>query len=310
MKYVRISIFCAFLLLSLYAAYLSREDIMRLFVNNKPCASVIEYSIGKFDERFKISEADFVAELKKAEKVWEDAAGKELFGYTDEVGRDTLIINLMYDYRQQTTNELAQTGGTIQSNKVEYDKAKASYDALVASYNIQKQNLDKDITSYDMAKKEYAEQVDYWNDRDGAPADEYRELEEERRALNRKADSITAKQRSLSNLANEINKSADELNEASKKINMFVEDYNQTVNATGEEFNEGEFVQDKGGRRINVYQFDNKNVLQRLLIHEFGHAIGLDHVEDEDAIMYRLNHSKNSTLTNADLSELVKACGV
>lgn len=306
MKYVRISIFCAFLLLSLYAAYLSRKDIVRLFTGSKPCSSVTTYSLGTFDKQFNISEEDFLAEAKKAETMWEDAAGKNLFEL-DPKGK--LKVNLIYDYRQEATDELEDTGGTIEDAKEAYNERKARYDKLLVEYESKKASLEEDTRQYEQDKDAYDEQVDYWNDRGGAPPKEYKELEEDRESINEQADDINAKQKTVNKLAENINTSAKELNALGKRINMYVETYNGTLESAGEEFNEGEFVRDDEGERINVYQFDNNTMLRRLLVHELGHALGLNHVEDEEAIMYRLNQSKSDKLTNADLEELKNACG-
>ena len=45
------------------------------------------YTITKifpFDERFGLSEATFLEAISTAEKIWEDAAGRELFNYTKD----------------------------------------------------------------------------------------------------------------------------------------------------------------------------------------------------------------------------------
>jgi len=309
MKYVRISIFSVVFIFLLIAGYLSWANLSSSISPN-PCESVVYYSVSKFDDRFEITKEDFLLELQQAENVWEKAAGKNLFEYTDEPNKNTLLVNLIYDYRQNTTKKLNQTGGTIEENRNRYDETKKRYDSFLKKYNIDKSSLDTKISSYNVKKKTHDEEIDYWNEQGGAPTEKYRELEELRRNLNDQADSISNEQKLLNSLTLNINELAKTLNELSKKINEQVEGYNHTLNKTGEEFSEGEYQNDKDGVRINVYQFENKNVLGRLLIHEFGHAIGLDHVDNKDAIMYRLNQSKNSKLTNEDLDELLLKCSL
>jgi predicted Zn-dependent protease len=50
-----------------------------------------------------------------------------------------------------------------------------------------------------------------------------------------------------------------------------------------------------------------------VLAHEFGHALGLDHVEDPQAIMYYLmdkQNIKDLKLTTDDINALKKGCNI
>jgi len=70
----------------------------------------------------------------------------------------------------------------------------------------------------------------------------------------------------------------------------------------------GQYIFDSSGARIYVYGFENNKELESTLIHEFGHALGLGHVDDERSVMYRSDKSVATTLSPTDLLELTRAC--
>ncbi len=282
------------------------ENIKNAIHPLKPCKDVITYSLGDFDDRFGLSRDDLLEVLADAEKPWEDAEGKTLFNYEPD---GDMKINLIYDYRQAATEQMEKVGIAINDDKATYDALKQRYDSLTASYDRQKAQYDKDIAAYNARSAAYEKKVQYYNSRGGAPQPEYDQLNQEKKELNIEASSINAEQKALNKTGDDINSTVTVLNTVATKLNLKVENYNNIGSSTGEEFNEGEYIRDNTGTHIDIYQFESKAKLRRVLIHELGHALGLGHVDDKNAIMYRLNTSSNEKLTPDDLAELKKACG-
>lgn len=272
---------------------------------SSPCVRPIEYSIGEFDPQFGLSKKQFMAVLSRAEATWEGPTGKNLFQYSDQ---GEVKVNLIYDYRQQATEDLATLGVGIRSDKATYDGLKAQYLALVTAYDAAKIEQQQLISSYNKSKDAYEAEVDRWNSKGGAPPAEYGRLEQERRELDSKAGTINQKTTTLNAQADEINRTVNTLNRIAHELNLQVSTFNTIGATTGREFDEGEYIQDANGTRINVYQFASQEKLYRLLAHEFGHVLGMDHVDDPNAIMYRLNESSSSKPTDDDLAELNKIC--
>lgn len=273
-----------------------------------PCTYPISYTIGAIDTRFNISRAHTQEAIEKAEIIWEKAAGKELFRRVNEGA--VLTIDLVYDTRQETTEKLKELGLSVNNDAASYDAVKAKYEAVLREYNAQKAALEAQRTLFEKEAAQYESRVAAANARGGATPAEYA-------ALNLQKERLLDKERELQHAREEVNASADSvntliatLNKLAASLNATASEYNETGSTVGDEFEEAIFQSSPGKEEIHIYEFDSMARLQRVLAHEFGHALGLEHVDDAKAIMYRLNQSKNTTPSRADISELKRACRI
>ncbi|MEK7501872.1 MAG: matrixin family metalloprotease [Patescibacteria group bacterium] len=278
-----------------------------------PCSKPIRYSIGAIDPKFGMSNEQVLKFVREAGSIWDIAAGKTLLekdNSADNPNKNRLIVNLIYDYRQQATEEMSKLGIVIGNDKATYDTLKAKYDSLQVSYKSEKVSIQSAIDAFNKEKSAYDKSVQYWNSQGGAPKEQYRQLEQQRNSLNANAIALNTKQKTFNSLVDTLNSVVVVMNRLVNNLNLNVKTYNTVGSSTGEEFSEGEYISDAAGRRINIYQFNDTGQLVRVLEHELGHALGLNHIENKKAVMYRLNESTNKELTAEDINELKRICKI
>lgn len=273
-----------------------------------PCEKPIPYFVGTFNREFDLTKEEFLAAIRKAEAVWEGAIGQELFAYEPEEGR--LAINLIYDYRQAVTEELGEIETVVKTGEASYDALNARYQALKSQYAVEKRSYDAAVVSFNQKSQAYEQSVERWNKGRRSSKAEFDQLEAERVALEAQLAAVKAQETELNALVQGINSVVVELNALARTLNLNVEQYNEVGASRGDTFAGGVYTSDAAGERIDIYEFENEDKLVRVLAHELGHALGLDHLDDPQAIMYYLNKGEADRLTQADLNALKLLCGV
>lgn len=245
-----------------------------------PCDTPIEYSLGTIDPRFNVTENEFSTDIRDASKIWDSAYGKILFAYNP---KSKFTINLVFDNRQALNNQINNIEGNLNQQNSNLKPQMSEYE---------RRSLD-----FDRRFSEFKIQVDYWNNRGGAPPDEYKKLKAEQDSLKQEADA-------LNEMAKSLNFSTSQYNSNVRELNSTISNYNQ---ALAERPEEGLYVSDEKGQKIDIYFNISKDETVHTLAHEMGHALGIGHVQDANSVMYPKTNTVLS-LSTEDIAQLNKAC--
>lgn len=243
-----------------------------------PCDHPLSYKIGSIDPKFNLSRDQVLSDAEFASDIFNTASRKKLFTYSDTAA---LTVNFVYDDRAELDTKI----NNLQNQVTDQGK---SLKQQIQDYESESKSFQEKIVTF-KAK------VESYNKEGGAPPDEY--------------DKLVQEQKSLRDEANSLNAWADKLNLSTKEYNLNVSDLNNDTAKFNDEITqrpeEGQYNSQKN--TITLYFASNHNELIHTLTHEFGHALGMDHVNDEKAIMYPYS-TESITPTDADMNELTTVC--
>ena len=281
---------------------INNQTVFKVFPVN-PCKKTIYYDLGNIDPRYGLSRDKILSLLEKAEQPWEEEGKYNLFEYRP--GAD-FKINFIFDDRQRRTLALKNLDQTLNTLESERDRQIEKFKSRNRKYNELVARYKKKLAHFQAELKKYNKKVEYWRKQGGAPPEEYKKLSKEYKKLQKEKASLEDDVEEINGLARQINKTIRKEKTIVKKYNDQILTY-KTKFGVVKRFEQGKYT----GKEINIYEFKNDADLLLTLIHEFGHALGLKHVEDPKAIMYYLKDKQdlnNIHLTEADKKALQGLC--
>ncbi len=308
-KIVKIGLILVCLVTILYSSSTLASHWREFYAKFFPCKKPIPYTISYFDNRFDLSREDFVKALKKAEEIWESPSGMNLFDYNETYKNGGILqVNLIYDSRQEATDKIEKLGVNVDNSKQSYDELKEKYDRLQSNFLEDKKSFENRNLAFSKRQEEYRIKVEEWNSKGGAPENVFNELNSEMEYLKTEYDYLKKQEEDLNSGIEEINSLVVVINKTAKNLNLNTTTLNKINKDRGEEFTQGEYKVGEDGQEINIYEFSTEQKLVTVLAHELGHALGIGHVLDEGAIMYRLNENEDGKLKEDDMLALSDMC--
>ena len=257
------------------------------------------YSLGLFDERFGITRERFLQIVDEAKRVWENAAGKSLFEYRKSA---PLKVNLVFDWRQEQLLAAKERRAKIDESGKSFDQLRAEYEERSRSVERLRQAYEDSAQVYRNRMEEFNARAKHWNDGENRNETEYQYLQNRKKELEDEQDAVEKARLLLKTNVEELSALGENLNALVRKHNLEVENFNGQY-IEKREFEKGIF----DGRAINIYEYEKEDDLRLAIVHEFGHALGLEHVDNPRSIMYRklaVQDLQDIHLTSEDLTAL------
>ncbi len=257
-----------------------------VFAQAKPCSEPMSYSIGEIDTGFAITRDEVATVAKSAANLWNSDGSELLVEQKGDEGYGAdIVINFVYDERQQRTDAELRFREKIKSEQIRLDQRQKEND-------LRRDRFDEESRHYlELANRTTLElsELNSWvserNDAGGFTESEYEEFTQRKSTVEQKQEKVIYERGKLDAMAAAINREIDELNMKFSEINTLVDQYNEEF-AGDMRFTKATYQRLGNRGLITVSQFMGKSELVLILAHEMGHALGIDHLQNPEAIMH------------------------
>lgn len=277
-----------------------------LAITPNPCQEPLTYRIATIDSRYRIDENQLHKIMLEVANLWDSALNRPLLKYDP---KGDVAIHLIFSENQKETKAQQKLSRKIESQKQQFDILEQEYQRLSQKYEKQQSAFKKLFSDYNSQIKSlnntFAELK-----KEGISANEKRVIKREERQIKNLKYKVDQRHEELESLRKRLNQKARWLNKRSAEINQLITAYNDQFSKP-RSFHQGRYIKKGNRQMVKIFQFGNNFALKTVLAHEMGHALGLNHVENPESVMYYLLEKQNMVdlkLSEQDIAAIKNHC--
>ncbi|MEX2603774.1 MAG: matrixin family metalloprotease, partial [Gracilimonas sp.] len=257
--------------------------------DSSTCSNHLTWRIGNIDSRFNLTRNEVLVLMNEVEQFWQLALNGNVLQYDDQ---GDIALYFIYGKGQEYTDKENQLIDQIKYERQKYYVRNLEYNHRLKEYERAVEHLNGLQTRYNQLVSKYnttLERVQHAGALSRHEKDELSSLKTSAEFLNRE---IESEKGVVFDAENRLEKISEVLNVSADEVNGLIYNYQINFN-TWKDFKLGVYMKIGNEQKINIYQFDNKQALQLLLTHEFGHAFGIPHSKDSESVMYHSANQQN-----------------
>lgn len=254
-------------------------------IDNENCNLPITWRLNSVDPRFLLEHDTVLQALRNGANWWNSKSAVPVFAESPQ----GFAIDLVYDDRQQQLKVFSR----VNNNVARYDDEIKQQSELVEGLQ---QEFSAQHQQYQSAAEQLSREIQQYNQQPTS--------EDDATQLNQRKNQLQQQWSTLEQQQNFVNQQIEFLQRLVTERNRLLEEAPAPVLHA----KVGLLTQQGNNRHMEIFAFTDLSELTQTAAHEFGHALGLEHLPESDTVMHEQLSPGLDRLTDQDIAAMVAAC--